>query len=298
MFSYLQGQFNKGFVCGCRRNSDAAVCKLQEKETITFAFLLDSSQLNHMNSKIRSGEKVLLYGKRSYIVIAGKEEFHCQYGKIDLKRIINKSYGTRIKTHLGEEFIVLKPNLIDLLKKARRGPQVVLAKDAAQILAVTGVGKESLVIDAGSGSGFLAIFLANFVKKVFTYESRKEFFEIAKQNIKFIGAKNIEIKNRDASKGFLQKDVDLVTLDMEEPQKAIVYAHRALNPGGWLAVYSPTIEHASSACAQIRKLEFTEPKVLETTQREWRINVFDGKTRSRPRSGGIFTGFLAFARKV
>lgn len=251
-----------------------------------------------MNSKIRSGDKVLLFGKRSYIATAGKDAFHCQYGKIDLKKLLNKNYGTRIKTHLGEEFLALKPNIADLLRKARRGPQVVLAKDAAQILAVTGIGKESLVIDAGTGSGFLAIFLANAVKKVFTYESRKEFFEISRQNIKFAGAKNIEIKNRDAAKGFLQKGVDLVTLDMEEPEKAIKNAHKSLRPGGWLAVYSPTIEHASSACAQIKKLRFTEPKVVENSQREWRINLFDGKARSRPRSGGIFTGFLVFARKV
>ncbi len=251
-----------------------------------------------MRSKIRAGDKILLFGKRSYITTAGKDEFHCQYGKIDLKKLVNKNYGTIIKTHLGEEFIALKPNIIDLLKKARRGPQVVLAKDSAQILAVTGIGKDSVVIDAGTGSGFLAIFLANSVKKVFTYENRKEFFEIAKQNIKFVEAKNIEIKNSDASKGFQQKDVDLVTLDMEEPDKAISHAQKALKPGGWLAVYSPTIEHASSACAHIKKVGFTEPKILEISQREWRINVFDNKTRSRPRSGGIFTGFLVFARKV
>ncbi len=251
-----------------------------------------------MNPKIRSGEKVLLYGKRTYIVVAGKNEFHCQYGKIDLKKLANKNYGAVIKTHLGEEFIALKPNIIDLLKKARRGPQAVLPKDAAQILAVAGVGKDSAVIDAGTGSGFLAIFLANFVKKVFTYESRKEFFAIAKRNIKFAGAKNIEIKNRDVSKGFLQKNVDLVTLDMEEPDKAISHAHKSLKPGGWLAVYSPTVERTSSACAQIKKIGFTEPKIIEVSQREWRINVFDNKVRSRPRSGGIFTGFLVFARKI
>lgn len=253
------------------------------------------------NEKIRAGDKILLFGKRSYITEVqkrGKNEFHCQYGKIDLEKLLRKNYGTKIKTHLGEEFIVLKPTFIDLLKKARRGPQVVLAKDAAQILAVTGAGKESVVIDAGTGSGFLAIFLANHVKKVFSYESRKDFFEIAKQNARFSGAKNIEMKNKDASKGFSERNADLATLDMEEPQKAIAHAHKALKPGGWIAVYSPTIEHASSACAQIRKLGFTEPKVLETSQREWRMNVFDGKARSRPRSGGIFTGFLAFARKI
>ncbi len=251
-----------------------------------------------MRLKIRSGDKILLFGKRTYIAIAGKDEFHCQYGRIDLRKLSNKNFGTRIKTHLGEEFVALEPSVADLLKKARRGPQVVLAKDAAQILAVTGVGKESNVIDAGSGSGFLAIFISNYVKKVFTYESRKEFYEIAKQNISFVEAKNIEIKNRDASKGFYEKGVDLVTLDMEEPDKAIKHAHKSLRAGGWLAVYSPTIEHVSSACVHIKKCQFIEPKIVEVSQREWRSNIFDGKTRSRPRSGGIFTGFLVFARKV
>lgn len=250
-----------------------------------------------MNPKIRAGDKILLYGKRSYIAEAGKE-FHCQYGKIDLRKLAGKNYGTRIKTHLGEEFVALRPNVTDLLRKARRGPQIVLPKDAAQILAVAGIGKDSTVIDSGTGSGFLAIFLANFVKKVFSYESRKEFFEIAKQNIRFCGANNIVLKNRDASRGFSEKNADLVTLDMEEPRKAVAHAHKSLRSGGWLAVYSPTIEHASSACAQIRKLGFTEPKVIETSQREWRINIFDNKPRSRPRSGGIFTGFLVFARKI
>ncbi len=251
---------------------------------------------NCMAQKIRSSDKILLFGKKSYIV-SGKE-FHCQYGRIDLKKLAGKNLGARIKTHLGEEFVALQPNAIDLLRKARRGPQVILPRDAAQILAVSGAGKGSVVVDAGSGSGFLAVFLANVAKKVFTYESRKEFFEIAKQNIDFCGVKNVEIKNRDASKGFAERDADLVTLDMEEPQKAIAHAHKSLKPGGWLAVYSPTIEHASSACAQIKKYGFTEPRVLETAQREWRINDFGGKLRSRPRSGGIFTGFLVFARKV
>ncbi len=249
------------------------------------------------NEKIRSGDKVLLFGKRSYIAEAGKE-FHCQYGKTDLKKLLDRNYGAKIKTHLGEEFVALKPTLVDLLKKARRGPQVILPRDAAQILAVSGAGKDSVVVDAGSGSGFLAIFLANFVKKVFTYESRKEFFSIAKHNIRFCGMRNIEIKNRDASKGFAEKNADLVTLDMEEPGKAIANAHKTLKSGGWLAVYSPTIEHVSAACVQIRKSGFTEPRVLETAQREWRVNLIDNKSRSRPRSGGIFTGFLVFARKV
>jgi tRNA (adenine57-N1/adenine58-N1)-methyltransferase catalytic subunit len=46
-----------------------------------------------------------------------------------------------------------------LLRKLKRGPQVVLPKDIGMILGFTGVGKTSKVVDAGAGSGWLAISL-------------------------------------------------------------------------------------------------------------------------------------------
>ena len=68
-------------------------------------------------------------------------------------------------------------NIIETLKKVRRLPQVVLPKDAALIVAYTGLSPGWKVLDAGTGSAFLAIFLANLVKpgKVITYEKNKDF---------------------------------------------------------------------------------------------------------------------------
>ena len=40
-----------------------------------------------------------------------------------------------------------------ILKKLKRGPQVLLPKDLGMIVAYGGMSKESVVVDAGAGSG-------------------------------------------------------------------------------------------------------------------------------------------------
>ena len=59
------------------------------------------------------------------------------------------------------------------------------------IAAETGIGKDSVVLDAGSGSGALALYLANIAKKVVTCEVKEEHYEIVRQNIEFMGFNNI-----------------------------------------------------------------------------------------------------------
>jgi len=53
----------------------------------------------------------------------------------------------------------------DILMKLKRGPQVILPKDAGMIIAISGIGKESVCVDAGAGSGWLAVTLGNIAKK-------------------------------------------------------------------------------------------------------------------------------------
>ena len=83
---------------------------------------------------------------------------------------------------------------IQLQKKFKRGPAVIIPKDIAIIIANTNLDKSSIVLDAGSGSGFLTCFLARFVKKVYSYDNRKEFLEISKSNAASLGLKNITFK--------------------------------------------------------------------------------------------------------
>jgi len=247
---------------------------------------------------LKSGELVLLLAKdESYLVEVSDKILHTQSGMIDLKKLKSKKHGDKIKTHTKKEFSIIKPNLKDILsKKTKRLPQIMMPKDIALILAFTGIQSNGLVVDAGTGSGFLAMMLANYLKdgKIVTYENNKKFFKIAKYNIGLCGLTNIKLKQKDVKKGIDERNVDLVTLDLKDAEKIVKHAYKSLKAGGWLVVYSPYIEQVISVANEIKKKNFSELKTVENIVREWQIEKY-----ARPKTIGLMhTGFLTFARKV
>ena len=246
---------------------------------------------------MKEGQLVLLLGKGTYLVRAGYGKLNTEYGVLDLSELLKRGEGEKIKTHSGEEFVIIKPTVIDILKKrARRLPQIVTTKDASLILAYTGISPDSLIVDSGTGSGFLSIFLAYYCNKgkVVTYEKRHDFAKIARENIKLTGLNNIILKEKDILKGIDEKNVDLITLDMEHAEKVVKGAYDVLKPGGWLAVYSPYIEQLITVRKKIRELNFTQTKTVENITREWRV----GRHTLPEVSGVMHTGWLTFARKI
>lgn len=223
---------------------------------------------------------------------------HTQDGIFNLGELLNKNFGDEIKTHLNKKFTIAKPNITDILeKRVKRLPQVITPKDIGLIISYTGIGPGSLVVDAGTGSGFLAIFLANSIKpgRVVTYEKDKRFLKVAKENIRASGlSKFIKLKKKDITKGIDEKNVDVVTLDMKDAEKVVKHAYNALKPGGYLVVYSPYIEQVISVTKEVEKKNFFDIKTVENIVREWQV-----EKHTRPKTVGLMhTGFLTFARKV
>lgn len=246
---------------------------------------------------MKEKELVLLLGPGTYLVKVGERKLNTEHGTIDLFELEEKKFGDKIKTHTGKEFMIVKPNVIDILmRRARRLPQIVTPKDASMILAYTGISPNSLIVDAGSGSGFLIIFLANYCRdgKIVTYEKRPEFCEVVRKNVELVGLKNVVVKEKDVMKGIDEKNVDLFTLDMESAEKIIEKIFNVLKPGGWLVVYSPHIEQVISVRKKIDGLNFTQVKTVENIYREWRV----GRHTLPEVSGVMHTGWLTFARKI
>ncbi len=185
-------------------------------------------------------------------------------------------------------------NILDFLKKAKRGPQIILPKDAGAIIAETGCAPGWKVVDAGTGSGFLALFLANLGCKVYTYEKEKRFYEIAKENIKKSGL-DIKIFNKDITKGIKEKKLDLITLDMKNPEKVIKYVYKSLKPKGFAVIYSMHIEEVKNVVKELEKYKFGNIRIIETFLTEWQTV----KNYTRPKTWMLgHTGFLTFARKL
>ena len=236
-------------------------------------------------------EYILLLSNDDSILIEKGKKKNTKYGVIDG----NVEYGEIVETKK-KKFVAVKPTFIDLFKKFRRGAQIVHPKDASQIVAITGLSQGWKCLDAGSGSGFLAIFIGNIVGKkgkVITYEKRREFYKIAKRNIEISGLKNIVIKNEDV-KNFRERGLDLITFDMKDAVKMIGKAAKRLKYGGWLVVYSPHIEQQIAAIEEMKKHGMNVYTTIETMQRKWKSLY--GYTHPEP-SGILHTGFMTFARK-
>ena len=183
----------------------------------------------------------------------------------------------------------------EILKKCKRGPQVVLPKDIGIILAYSGIGKNSTVVDAGAGSGWLAIALANVAKKVTSYEWRGEFAELAEKDAKRAGVSDsLEIQRKNVFEGIDETEVDLVTFDLADSDKAVPQAHAALKRGGVLFGYLPHVEQArkfSEACAAAG---CSPVQMVECIVRNYLVR----EAGVRPENTGlVHTAYLVFALK-
>lgn len=229
--------------------------------------------------------KVLLKsGQKEYLIDSKQKEFHCNEGMIKWSKV-----GSRVKSNTAVWFSVLKAGFLDRLLRAKRGPAVVLPKDFGAIVAYTGLGKNWICVDAGSGSGWLACQLSRVAKKVVTYEARKDFYELAKANISELGCRNVTIKNKDASLGFSEQEVDLITLDLLDPER-IPFA-KSLKIGGYCVAYLPHIEQAAQFVKALPSGLVLE-KILDVRVDEYLVS---GKIK---RSEIRHTAFLVFVRKV
>ncbi|MEM3255346.1 MAG: methyltransferase domain-containing protein [Candidatus Micrarchaeaceae archaeon] len=181
-----------------------------------------------------------------------------------------------------------------IYRKLARGPQVILPKDIGIIIAYTSISKESVCVDAGAGSGWLAIALARVCKHVYSYDKREDFLRIAERNAAALGVSNLTLKHGDVFKKIDEKNVDLVTLDLPDAEKALPNAKKALKHGGYVAGYLPHTEQVSSFVKKCVRLKFSDIYTVETIVRD----ILSRKEGTRPSTKGIWhTAYLTFAMK-
>ncbi|MBT5023009.1 methyltransferase domain-containing protein [Candidatus Woesearchaeota archaeon] len=253
---------------------------------------------------IRKGKKqyfedidreVTLAKQRTFYISDLSKDFSTDQGIIK-KTDLEKKDGSVIKTNKDKEFNIFTANFIDEYRRIKRLPQIIPLKDIGFIISQTGIGKDSIIVDGGTGSGALSIFLARFAKTVTTYEINKEHIAIVQENIKDLKIKNLKLKNKSLYDGIDEKNVDLVTLDIPEPWLVVSHAEKALKPGGFLVSYSPTItQTADFVNALPEHKNLVHIKTIELMEREWQV---EGR-KVRPKSKQIIhSGFLSFVRRI
>ena len=251
---------------------------------------------------IAEGDTILLSYKqrKSYMVKAeAGKDFHTHKGFIRFSDIIGKEYGSIVLSSLGVEFVVLKPLLRDYIMKSARQTQINYPKDIALIIMFSGIGPESRVVEAGTGTGALTMSLAFYVQpkgKIHSYEIREEFTAIAQKNLKRAGLIDyVELKNKDITAGIDETDVDSVILDLAVPWLVVPHAYNALKPCGTIVSFSPTIDQVVKTVEALRENGFVDIETIECLMRG--MQVERGKTRPHTLMTA-HTGYITYARKA
>lgn len=236
-------------------------------------------------------------GRRYLLELGPGREFHCPSGRVSHDELLGQPYGSRVITDRERWIALLQPSTSDLIMHLRRRTQIVYPKEIGYLLLWMDIGPGKRVIEAGTGSGAMAVALARHVQptgRVYSYELREEFQEIARRNLKRYGLLDwVELKVRDITQGFDERNADALFLDVRQPWEYLEQAQAALKGGGFFGSLVPTTNQLVQLIKGLRGARFIGIEVKELLLRPYKVNA----NRLRPEDRMVaHTGYLALAR--
>jgi tRNA (adenine57-N1/adenine58-N1)-methyltransferase len=237
----------------------------------------------------------------TFTITQGKE-WHTHKGWIVHDDLVGMPEGSVVSTSAGLKFTAFKPLLGDFVLSMPRGATIVYPKDAAMIIGVADIFPGAKVIEAGVGSGALAISLLRALGpngQLDSFERREDFADIARENVQtYFGSlpTNWSLTVGSVQDSTAENKYDRVVLDMLAPWECVDYAANVLRPGGvFLAYVATTTQLSSTAEALKGDGRFTEPLSSETIVRDWHHEGL--AVRPMQRMIG-HTGFLIVSRRM
>lgn len=244
---------------------------------------------------------MLLYQdpRRHWIAKVTEGRFHTHRGFLELRDIIGVEPGSTIKTSLGQQLVVFRPRLGDLVDSFERPTQILYPKDIGYAIYQMGLRNGDNVVEVGTGSAALTASIAAHVApdgRVYTYENRREFYRTARKNIEKMGlTQHVTFHDMDPSDGFLERNVQAAIIDLGDPWKMVGPAWDALIGGGVLAGFTPTVNQLEKLAEALRKGGFLVMEAVELLVREFKTE--SGKVRPESRMVG-HTAYVTIGRKM
>jgi len=257
----------------------------------------------------RFGDRIQLTGPKGRlhtITLKDGGELHTHHGVLRHRDLEGLPDGSVVANSGGHEYLALRPLLRDFVMSMPRGAAIVYPKDAAQIVAQADIFPGAVVVEAGVGSGALALWLLRGVGaagRLTSFERREDFAEVARANVEtFLGSvpENWALEVGDLVERLPEAvepaSVDRVVLDMLAPWECIDVVADALAPGGVVICYVATATQLSRVAEYIRHTElFTDPEASETLVRGWHVEGLAVRPDHRMVA---HTGFLLTARRL
>ncbi len=264
--------------------------------------VVSEANLSKIQNHTLPGDVVLLLSqdrKPFIFVLKPGAHMHTHRGGIAHDDLIGQPWGQPVASHLGAKFTLLRPSTDDLVRHIKRNSQIVYPKDAGYALMRMGVRSGYRVIEAGAGSGAMALMLAQAVMpegQVYSYDNRPDMLALARENLARVGLERYVTFNlRDVGEGFDESGVDALFYDLPTPWRYLEQAATALIGGGFFACILPTTNQVSQLLYAMEQAPFAMVEVEELILRPYK--AVPARLRPMDRITG-HTGFLIFARKM
>lgn len=255
-------------------------------------------------SKIKNNSYVLFFyndSKKWLNKISKDQSLHTHVGVIKHSDAIGKEFGSRVRTNKDKYVYLLEPTIHDFVMKCQHGTQIVYPKDFGYIAARAGVQSGQTVVEIGTGSGALTMFLASIVKPrghVYTFDVEPSFMQIAEKNItragmmKYVTMENLNIKE---AKKMPVSEADIAIIDLGDPWTVLPQVRKMLKGSGAVVAICPTMNQLEKLVMAFVENEFTDIECSEHILRT--IDAREGKTRHSFYGIG-HTTYVAYARKA
>ncbi len=258
-----------------------------------------------MQNIIGADDEVMLVDlktpEKRYLVKVDQKKFSTKNGDVDLSALVGENFGCITRTHMGRKFAVLKPTLYDrIMRKLKRGTQIVYPKDAAYICLYLGLRPGMKVFECGTGSGVMTVVMANAVSpngKVVTYEADERFYDTSGKNLASVGLIDcVDRHLKNLADGIEGGPFDAAFIDVREPWLYLDTIYKGVGGGIPVAFVLPT---TNQICELLGALEhhggFTDFLVGETFLRFYK----PVSERLRPDDRMVaHTTYMVFARTM
>lgn len=232
------------------------------------------------------------------------KEFITNEGKFHFKDIT--SIPSILKSSTGQKFKIYRPTFKEFILNMKRGPQIIYPKDISQIVIESNISSSSKVLEIGTGSGALTLYLVSLLNEkgsLTTVDISKTNQRRAKKTIeRYLSTKEI---NEEYNLNFINQDlndfnfseisneIDTVITDVPEPW--IFFDNNKINTDIVWVSYLPSITQVIKTKECLESNNFENIEVKEVILRDWYLN----KKIARPDNKLIsHTGFLLSARFI